>query len=888
MKKFLSIFFIIQLFIISHVTTVKANPWLVFEGINLGIMILDEISGKKGGKKTIKKTVNNSNNKTVKKLPQSIPVATSQNPYDGAWTGYDKCYSRNNNDRDFNYTIIINKGTVLLANQHAINSNIYQNNFKSLVMKGKVLNNRKVGINGIYGFLGGKFSSKSRLVLKYQDNPSCQFTMTKVNNNTANQTTKNNNTGQVYCQNKYTKSLLWERNNYCRSNEIQISQTKFKQLKQSKAIASSNDNSIFYCKTEKGRVYSLLKSSNKSCGYREISKVEFDARKNTKTLIAKDNSKKDDIFKKAEKGNVYSQAVMGWRYQYGEDGFSKDLKQSLKWYKLAAKQNHSYSLAKIGYFYHNGLGGLTKNKNTAFNYFNDALKHADNENDKKNSNFNLGIYYQYGYGSANKDFIKALNYYKNAKKHGHEDAQNKILEINKLIASNKTNDYVYCQNKYNENLLSERYLRCDSSERKVSKTKFNQLKQNKKIVSSEKFIYCKDKNGNLYSRQTSLYNNCGGMTQISKAAFDLDNFNKQNTDKEIKQNIVIAKDIAGPVIKVANSFEAGSNLQVIVSGFVSDDNDIAQVTVDGDDVALTNGGFSQKLYVKPKGQNIIITAMDKFGNQSSKTIQLKRSTQKTVAKIFEDLNPTIIRSKINSSSVALIIGVEDYQSTFAAPYAANDALIFNDFANTSLGVPQQNIKLLMNNEAGRANTLKAVAKWLPKVVKEDNTDIYIFFSGHGLASDDGEDLYLLPSDGDPELLEDTTLMRTQLFERIAKLNPRSVTVFLDTCYSGATRTDEFLVAAKPIFIEAQEQDIPANFTVFSASAGRETAKVLTEAQHGLFSYYMMKGLEGEADINSDNKITNGELITFVNKNVSKQANQTPQLNGDPDKVLVQW
>ena len=55
------------------------------------------------------------------------------------------------------------------------------------------------------------------------------------------------------------------------------------------------------------------------------------------------------------------------------------------------------------------------------------------------------------------------------------------------------------------------------------------------------------------------------------------------------------------------------------------------------------------------------------------------------------------------------------------------------------------------------------------------------------------------------------------------------------------------MAAKPIFIEAREQDIPAKFTVFSASAGKETAKVL-EGLSTAFSYFMMKGLEGEADI----------------------------------------
>ena len=51
---------------------------------------------------------------------------------------------------------------------------------------------------------------------------------------------------------------------------------------------------------------------------------------------------------------------------------------------------------------------------------------------------------------------------------------------------------------------------------------------------------------------------------------------------------------------------------------------------------------------------------------------------------------------------------------------------------------------------------------------------------------------------------------------------------------------------------------------------------------------MMKGLEGEADSNNDKQITNGELYEFIASNVSRFANQTPQLNGDPNQVLVQW
>ena len=36
-------------------------------------------------------------------------------------------------------------------------------------------------------------------------------------------------------------------------------------------------------------------------------------------------------------------------------------------------------------------------------------------------------------------------------------------------------------------------------------------------------------------------------------------------------------------------------------------------------------------------------------------------------------------------------------------------------------------------------------------------------------------------------------------------------------------------------------------------------------------YFLMKGLEGDADANNDRKITNGELHSYVRSNVTRQA-----------------
>ena len=101
----------------------------------------------------------------------------------------------------------------------------------------------------------------------------------------------------------------------------------------------------------------------------------------------------------------------------------------------------------------------------------------------------------------------------------------------------------------------------------------------------------------------------------------------------------------------------------------------------------------------------------------------------------------------------------------------------------------------------------ALTKWLRTRIKADQTDLIVFFAGHGLASSDGKELYLLPQDSDPDLLSRTALSRTELFAEIINLKPKSVTMFLDTCYSGISRDEQKLLAsARPLRIVADEKE----------------------------------------------------------------------------------
>ena len=365
--------------------------------------------------------------------------------------------------------------------------------------------------------------------------------------------------------------------------------------------------------------------------------------------------------------------------------------------------------------------------------------------------------------------------------------------------------------------------------------------------------------------------------------------------KQQKQKKTINNDTYSPLITASsrNKDEATS----IIFGTVTDDTGVASLTVAGEVVELAaDGSFQTQTYVPALGLDIEIVAYDLKGNKASKTLSLNRkATQATLTQTYEKLRPSLgKRGKTNKAALALIVGIETYEYFPSRPaiYADSDAQYFADYAHYKLGVPRGNIITAINAGAEALDIRKAITK-ITKQSTKDKTDVFVFFAGHGLASDDEtEDVYLLPYDGDKDYLDETSLTRGEVFKLVERIKPRSVTVFLDACYSGATRSeDKVLVANKrPVVPLGSEQAVPEGFTVLSAAAANETSMALEEAKHGLFSYYLMRGMEGDADTNQDNKITMNEMRDYVKDKVGRQSDfkQTPQLQGDANRVLVQF
>ncbi|MCP4396517.1 MAG: hypothetical protein GY801_04265 [bacterium] len=233
---------------------------------------------------------------------------------------------------------------------------------------------------------------------------------------------------------------------------------------------------------------------------------------------------------------------------------------------------------------------------------------------------------------------------------------------------------------------------------------------------------------------------------------------------------------------------------------------------------------------------------------------------------------------------AVIIGIDEYQDKRIPPlqYTVNDAQRFYDILTDPLhrGVKEEQIKLLLGQEATYGNIKKAIGTWLKKQAEEEDT-VIIYYSGHG--APDGEKTYWVTYNADIDDLYSTALNNNEIADMLDSIKSKRIITFLDSCYSEATvnRTGQTRNVITEIPLEKFTGE---GRVVISASDGKQQAVELDEYQHGAFTYYLLEGLKREADANNDNVVVVDEIWDYVKDRVSAAAQkvgnpQTPVLQG---------
>lgn len=254
------------------------------------------------------------------------------------------------------------------------------------------------------------------------------------------------------------------------------------------------------------------------------------------------------------------------------------------------------------------------------------------------------------------------------------------------------------------------------------------------------------------------------------------------------------------------------------------------------------------------------------------------------------------------NAIAVVIGVEDYKNFVAAPYAANDAEIMKDYFGDVLGI--EKVFTYTNKEVSGfffADIFNPNYGELQKAIIKGETELFVFYSGHGMPSKDGENVYLFPYDGRKEALSRQGYNINTFYQNLNALGAKTTTVFIDACFSGVSRASEELemhnlMAMKGVTIKPkveQPWDSNTDFSVFTSSSFNETSLGFDASKTGLFTYFVCAGLQGNADANRDNEITNGELRDYVIEKVRETSvkitgKQTPLFYGNQNYILSEY
>ena len=350
-----------------------------------------------------------------------------------------------------------------------------------------------------------------------------------------------------------------------------------------------------------------------------------------------------------------------------------------------------------------------------------------------------------------------------------------------------------------------------------------------------------------------------------------------------------------------------------LGGVTSSYPDADTISVVGDKLLeLVGEELSKRLFAEPIRQHLLAREKQRDGMDIKTYIaflgQMKRleSERKVLnEQRLKDLD-ALIQNKdqfadLGSGTVMVLgIGVSKYESTQipSLKFADRDSERVVGFFKKKYKLSDDRAMLLKNDEATATKISRFITQNAMRLLDKDDTFI-LYFSGHGApdvdaASHDNDGLkkYLLLHDSDLNALPLTALNLDNLASMMEKLPCRRVILLLDSCFAG-TAGAQTLARLKSVRISDRSYK---NISVMSgkgrvilaASSENQVSHEDDRLQSGVFTHFLLKGLNGNAGIKGNERINILGLYEYVTKEVSKQTDskQIPVFRGSLDENII--
>ncbi len=233
---------------------------------------------------------------------------------------------------------------------------------------------------------------------------------------------------------------------------------------------------------------------------------------------------------------------------------------------------------------------------------------------------------------------------------------------------------------------------------------------------------------------------------------------------------------------------------------------------------------------------------------------------------------------------AVVVGVGRYTAMPSLKFTDDDAYRFYSFLGSVEGgaVPQSQMCILVDEDATRENILKKMREYFLKA--DENDVVILYYSGHGLEG------CFLPVDYDGY---NNKLRHEEVKQVFKQSKAKHKLCIADACHSGSLSLGNGALAAKgpaPVTLQKYYQafeEADGGIALLMSSKAEELSLEDHGLRQGVFTYYILQGMKGQADANNDYLITIKELYNYVYAKVREYTAQvqTPVLTGDYDDAM---
>jgi hypothetical protein len=219
---------------------------------------------------------------------------------------------------------------------------------------------------------------------------------------------------------------------------------------------------------------------------------------------------------------------------------------------------------------------------------------------------------------------------------------------------------------------------------------------------------------------------------------------------------------------------------------------------------------------------------------------------------------------------AVIVGVADHEgSANDLAYADDDARLFHGHLRAAFQreVSQGEAVLLTDRQATRDRILSELDRVFAKAGEQDY--VIFYFSGHG-------------GPGQFFSTEAAPIEHTEIKGRFRASAAKYRLCIADACFAGSMGGG----GALENYSEVQQLR-DARLAVLLSSSRTEISAERPDLRQGLFSYWLIRGMRGAADLDGDKYITAGELFVYTRKaviNASKGKQQPVVIGQQLDRI----